>query len=88
MVAPTPIQTLFLKKIGYRHSCRSNHNSLSTKESISPENKMFVGTGDGEIKVIHGNCHLSGIFPYLKTYAHGRMNGEYDFGSECGRSPD
>ena len=33
---------------------------------------------------INGQRKISGIYPHLTTYAHGRVNGEYGFGSECG----
>jgi hypothetical protein len=33
---------------------------------------------------IKGDRKISGIYPHLTTYSHGRSNGQYGFGSECG----
>ena len=39
---------------------------------------------DGEILSISGQQKISGIYPHLTTYSHGRLKGNYGFGNECG----
>lgn len=39
---------------------------------------------NGEITSISGDLRISGIYPHLTTYAHGRTDGTYSFGNECG----
>lgn len=53
-------------------------------EKDSLENETIVEVRDGEITSIIGTRKISGIYPHLTTYAHGRINGEYGFGNECG----
>ena len=48
------------------------------------ENEIVSANEDGEITSIVGSREISGIFPHLTTYAHGRINGTYGFGNECG----
>ncbi len=48
------------------------------------ETNTSVSVRDGEIISISGERQISGIYPHLTTYAHGRINGQYGFGSECG----
>ena len=43
-----------------------------------------VESKNGEISYLKGTRKISGIYPHLTTYAHGRLNGVYDFGNECG----
>ena len=50
----------------------------------SPENKTVVNVENGEMTAIVGERKISGIYPHLTTYAHGRIDGEYGFGQECG----
>ena len=50
----------------------------------TPKNKTIVEVENGEISSIQGKRKISGIYPHLTTYAHGRINGKYDFGNECG----
>jgi hypothetical protein len=58
------------------YSCQSNKTNTSTETKVLVEN--------GEMTDIKGSRKISGIYPHLTTYAHGRVNGEYGFGSECG----
>jgi hypothetical protein len=44
----------------------------------------FTTAANGEILSIDGRLKISGIYPHLTTYAHGRANGRYSFGNECG----
>jgi len=39
---------------------------------------------DGEMFVLSGKDFISGVYPHMTTYAHGRVNGQYKFGDECG----
>ncbi|MBJ6366995.1 hypothetical protein [Snuella sedimenti] len=48
------------------------------------KSKIEVMTKNGEITSIHDNRKISGIYPHLTTYAHGRIDGTYGFGNECG----
>jgi hypothetical protein len=43
-----------------------------------------VKSYQGEITSVSGTRKISGIYPHLTTYAHGRLNGLYGFGNECG----
>jgi len=47
------------------------------------KNEIRSANEKGEIISIKGSRQISGIFPHLTTYAHGRENGTYDFGNEC-----
>lgn len=58
-------------------ACQSTSND-------SPENKTVVNVENSEMTAIVGERKISGIYPHLTTYAHGRIKGEYGFGSECG----
>jgi hypothetical protein len=53
-------------------------NKKDTKSSVN------INTKDGEILSISGQQKISGIYPHLTTYSHGRLNGNYGFGNECG----
>lgn len=53
-----------------------NDNTLRNSTTLQVKN--------GEIAKIKGKRKISGIYPHLTTYAHGRSNGQYGFGSECG----
>ncbi len=58
-------------------ACQSkNVDSLNPKTDVKVEN--------GQMVALSGKRKISGIYPHLTTYAHGRINGEYGFGSECG----
>lgn len=58
---------------------------VSCGTKIENSENEIVGTNkDGEITSIEGARRISGIFPHLTTYAHGRINGTYGFGNECG----
>lgn len=57
-------------------------NTTRLKEKSLPATTVKVK--DGEITKISGQRKISGIYPHLTTYAHGRVNGAYDFGNECG----
>ena len=55
-------------------------------------NKSYKMTGihsvanskNGQITSVSGTRKISGIYPHLTTYSHGRENGSYGFGNECG----
>ncbi|QTD38459.1 hypothetical protein JL193_03975 [Polaribacter batillariae] len=55
-----------------------------SKTKHEEASKTAVTTKNGEITSIHGNRKISGIYPHLTTYAHGRIDGTYGFGNECG----
>ena len=60
---------------------------ISCKNSNPPDDAQQISvteTKDGEITNILGSLEISGIYPHLTTYAHGRENGTYSDGSECG----
>ncbi|AYN66700.1 hypothetical protein D1013_04535 [Euzebyella marina] len=54
------------------------------KQISSSEGQTKVLTKNGEIKSISGTRQISGVYPHLTTYAHGRENGVYGYGNECG----
>lgn len=56
--------------------------SFTTACSCSKENS-FRSEGS-EIVSTYGTRVISGIYPHLTTYSHGRVNGKYGFGNECG----
>jgi len=58
--------------------------SACQNKTSTSENLTEVVVEKGEIKSIKGKRKISGIYPHLTTYSHGRINGEYGFGSECG----
>ncbi len=39
---------------------------------------------NGEMSIVSGKNLISGVYPHLTTYAHGRINGRYGSGDECG----
>lgn len=39
---------------------------------------------NGEIRSIEGSRNISGVYPHLTTYSHGRAAGDYGSGKECG----
>ena len=39
---------------------------------------------DNQILSITGQRQISGIYPHLTTYSHGRVDGIYGKGNECG----
>lgn len=41
-------------------------------------------TEDGEMRALWGKDCFSGVYPHLTTYAHGRGDGTYRYGDECG----
>ncbi|TAD86156.1 MAG: hypothetical protein EAY75_09315 [Bacteroidetes bacterium] len=55
--------------------------SIHKNRTIPPVN---LSAKNGEILSIEGQLKISGIYPHLTTYAHGRPIGNYGFGSECG----
>ena len=59
---------------------------ISCKNYNLSENSIqaSIETKDGEITTISSNLEISGIYPHLTTYSHGRENGIYSDGSECG----
>lgn len=59
-------------------------SACQSKNDDSLKNKTTVQVENGEMAAIKGERKISGIYPHLTTYAHGRINGEYGFGSECG----
>jgi len=59
-------------------------SACQSKNDDSLKNKTIVQVENGEMVAIKGERKISGIYPHLTTYAHGRINGEYGFGSECG----
>ncbi len=48
------------------------------------KNKTIVEAENGDMTLVSGIRKISGIYPHLTTYAHGRENGTYGFGNECG----
>ena len=50
----------------------------------APSKVTSLETKNGEITNISSNLEISGIYPHLTTYSHGRENGTYSDGSECG----
>lgn len=48
------------------------------------QNKTIAEVENGEITSIKGSRKISGVYPHLTTYAHGRLDGTYSFGNECG----
>ncbi len=50
----------------------------------SNKNSSVVTSKDGELLTLESKRKISGIYPHLTTYSHGRLNGNYGFGSECG----
>lgn len=57
--------------------------SCKSQDRVS-NNKTIVETKDSEITSIKGVRKISGVYPHLTTYAHGRLDGTYSFGNECG----
>ena len=57
--------------------------SCKAQNSVSYDNTI-VDSKNGEITSIKGARKISGVFPHLTTYAHGRLDGTYGFGNECG----
>lgn len=58
---------------------------VSCKQQASVvRHKVNIESDNGEITSIKGTRKISGVYPHLSTYAHGRTNGEYSFGNECG----
>ncbi len=53
-------------------------NTKQSKQAVASISK------DGEILSISGKQKISGIYPHLTTYSHGRSKGNYSFGNECG----
>lgn len=41
-------------------------------------------TENGEMRELWGKDCFSGVYPHLTTYAHGRRDGTYHYGDECG----
>lgn len=39
---------------------------------------------NGEMTELSGKDFISGVYPHFTTYAHGRVNGQYKYGDECG----
>ena len=62
-------------------SCKDQEEKLP-EMPIRPSAK--VESADGEITKVSGDLKISGVYPHLTTYAHGRLDGTYGFGSECG----
>ena len=58
-------------------------SACPSKTAIT-ENETKVDVEKGEMYAFQGTRKISGIYPHLTTYAHGRINGEYGFGNECG----
>lgn len=59
-------------------------SACQSKSDDSLKSRTTVQAVKGEMIVIRGERKISGIYPHLSTYAHGRINGLYGFGSECG----
>jgi hypothetical protein len=59
-------------------------SACQSKSDDSVKSRTTVQAVKGEMIVIRGERKISGIYPHLSTYAHGRINGLYGFGSECG----
>ncbi|MFT5942991.1 MAG: hypothetical protein ACI9Q4_002259, partial [Sediminicola sp.] len=59
-------------------------SACQSKSDDSLKSRTTVQAVKGEMIVIKGERKISGIYPHLSTYAHGRINGLYGFGSECG----
>jgi hypothetical protein len=55
-----------------------------TPKLENSKNEIISSNEEGEIVSIQGSREISGIFPHLTTYAHGRENGTYGLGNECG----
>lgn len=49
-----------------------------------PMHAGFFAHESGEMTELSGKCFISGVYPHLTTYAHGRANGQYKYGDECG----
>lgn len=58
--------------------------SACSINKIQSNSSTFKSSQDGEILSIDGQRKISGIYPHLTTYSHGRLNGNYGFGNECG----
>ena len=58
--------------------------SACTIHKNQSQSSPFVNSKDGAIVAISGQQKISGIYPHLTTYSHGRLNGIYGFGNECG----
>lgn len=58
--------------------------ACQSQDGDSIHKKTTVQVENGEMVATSGERKISGIYPHLTTYAHGRINGEYGFGSECG----
>ncbi|WP_235298708.1 hypothetical protein [Portibacter marinus] len=71
------------KQIIILAACFLTMNScfLTVTHEVSP---TTVEVKNGEITKVSGERKISGIYPHLTTYAHGRIDGSYGFGSECG----
>ena len=52
--------------------------------ACSPTKNSTVETKDGEIISLKGKRKISGVYPHLTTYSHGRLKGNYALGDECG----
>lgn len=73
-----------MKKIALLFLVLFTLSACQFKSDDSVKNKTSVEAVNGEIAAIKGKRNISGIYPHLSTYAHGRINGAYGFGSECG----
>jgi hypothetical protein len=59
--------------------------AVSCDSNIENSENEFVSINEkGEITSVQGTRQISGVFPHLTTYAHGRIEGTYGFGNECG----
>jgi len=61
-----------------------NFFSSCSIHKTQTKNATFTSSQNGEILSVDGQQKISGIYPHLTTYSHGRVAGNYGFGNECG----